>query len=136
MAGRSSAPQLALSKNFAWPVLLQQLSHARLRCGIISLGHVSGRRSSARVQQCQCCEKIASNLFVHVFGECPAWEALRSSAVAALDLPSSTRSWDIMYAILAVHPSSSGYNACISFLDAVVRAAEAYQYKLNVVSES
>ena len=62
MTGMSVAPLVALSMNMEWSALLLQLSHARLRCGTVSLGHLSGRKSSARVQQCQCCNLMVSNL--------------------------------------------------------------------------
>ena len=124
MPGISVSLQTALALELPWHVLLQQLSHARLKCGLIALGHLAGRRTVARSQQCIFCNQLVSCTWMHTFGNCIHWTAHRTASEASLGLDMVTmRSWDFMYTILTVDPRSPSYCVCLGFIDAV--AAEA-----------
>jgi len=123
----SFAPQTALALELPWKVLINQLSHARLKCGLASFGHLSGRRTQARLQQCFICNRLVSNTWMHIFGSCEHWTSLRDAACNALALDIRTaRSWDIMFAIVGVDPRSPAYCVCLEFVNAVVIAADKY----------
>ena len=109
-----------------WPVLLQQLSHVRLRCGLCSLSHLSNKKSKAIVQQCISCGALSSDIWKHIFGECPRWEPRRNLVRQALGVHGGLRSWDLTYWILSVHPHSEAYAVCLNFMDEVVKAADAF----------
>ena len=133
MTGVSKDLSTALASNMPWSQLKKQLSFCRLRSGLVPLGHLSGRRSSARSQQCMSCDAMVSNLWVHVFSECVAWDHLRMLACCALVLPPSCRSWDVMYAILGVRSSSPAYSSCLDFVDEVVGASRSYEFRNSSV---
>ena len=127
--GVSDALACARASNLPWEQMKMQLSLSRLRSGIVPLGHLSRHRSAACVQQCMSCDAMVSNLWVHVFGTCPAWKHMRELAHRALALPPSCRSWDVVYAILGVHANSPAYSCCLVFVDAVVTAANSYKFR-------
>ena len=122
----SDALRLSLQLQSTWKVLLQQRLVERLRCGLVLLGHRSGRPSCARSQICVCCQTVTSHLWAHVFGECPRWVALRADACTVMCLPSASRSWDVMYAVLSRSPSAPGFEPCMEFVAQVVRTAETF----------
>jgi hypothetical protein len=104
--GVSDALACARASNLPWEQMKKQLSLSRLRSGLVPLGHLSRHRSSARVQQCMSCDAMVSNLWVHVFGACTAWNHMREPAHRALALPPYSRSWDVVHAILGVDANS------------------------------
>lgn len=129
MNGELRAPHMALTMGLPWGVLLMQLSQVKLRCATVSLGHLSGRRSAARSLQCIGCDRWVSNSCVHVFGDCPRWEAVRAKVIVSLQLPVGCRTWDITYSVLGCAPGSAAFACCLEFMEDVVRHAEAYRYK-------
>ena len=60
----------ALRLRVPWSVLVGHRSLSRLRCGLISLGHVNHRTTSAAVQQCLFCMKRYSSVCLHVVCHC------------------------------------------------------------------
>ena len=127
--GELRAPHMALTMGLPWGVLLKQLSQVKLRCATVSLGHLSGRRSAARLLQCIGCDRWVSNTCVHAFGDCPRWDAIRARATVSLQLPVGCRTWDITYSVLGCAPGSPAFACCLEFMEEVVRFAEAYKYK-------
>ena len=104
--------------------MCQQLSHVRLRCGLVDLGHLAGRQCWARAQQCIGCNVLFTHMWAHVFGECPCWNAERDTVFAGLTSSQhAIRSWDIMFLILAATPADRHYAQCLHFIDAVVSSA-------------
>ena len=96
----------------------------RLRCGLVPLGHRDGKVTCARNQQCVFCNLKTGHLWAHVFGECPAWPSLRSTACLMRGLSLGTRSWDILFSVVSVRPGDAGYVECVRFVHEVVCAAE------------
>ena len=102
----SEAMPMTLQLHLPWALMLKQLSFCKLRCGLVPLGHLSGRKAYGRSQQCMNCDAMVSNLWVHAFGECIIWTNLRNAACRVFELPPTCRSWDITYEILSVLPVS------------------------------
>ena len=127
--GELRAPHMALTMGLPWGALLKQLSQVKLRCATVSLGHLSGRRSAARLLQCIGCDRWVSNTCVHAFGDCPCWDAIRARATVSLQLPVGCRTWDVTYSVLGCAPGSPAFACCLEFMEEVVRFAEAYKYK-------
>ena len=115
-----------LFSDIPWSALLMQRSLARLRCGLVKLGHKGGKHTTASVQGCISCCCESSSLWTHVFGECPHWQRPRAEAAAGLSLAPGARSWDIMYGILSCPSDSQAYVVCLSLVHNVVVAAEQF----------
>ena len=125
MTGPSTACERALELKLSWSVLMRQRAHVRIRCGLPSLGHVGGRASKARVQQCLYCDELVSNTWVHVFGCCPMWNAQRDAVTTTLRL-GDARSWDVMYSVLTAFPGQPQYISALTFIDAVLEQADRF----------
>ena len=121
----STSLERGLLLKLHWDVLHLQRAHARLRCGLVELGHLHGKISKARVVSCIRCDTAVSHLWAHVFGDCCAWANERRSAVQASAL-SDTRSWDIMFKVLTSTPDNPGYVECLRFIGHVVTDAERF----------
>ena len=128
MPSSSNAVRLAISWNLPWNIMCKQLSMCRLRCGLVPLGHLSRKKSYARVQQCMSCDAMVSNPWVHVFGECHVWRHMREPTCRALGISDSSRSWDKMYGILGVQPESDAYSHCLEFVNQVVVDAGKFRF--------
>ena len=122
-SGPSPALKLALRSNFSWRVLVSQRAVARLRCGLVLLGHRSGKPSCAKSQSCLFCGCTTDHLWAHVFGECPAWAAHRQAVVTHLHCD-GLRSWDFMYRVVSATAEAPGYDICALFVAEVVGRAE------------
>jgi hypothetical protein len=66
------------------PVALHLRSWLRLRCGLLDLSHIDGRRSAARVQSCIACEGSVRNPMVHCLSLCTYWSIKRAAVLACL----------------------------------------------------
>ena len=122
----SNALKWGLQPDRAWGVLLGQRYMVRLRCGLVPLGHRHLKLSPASTQCCIFCDVETSAVWAHVFGACPQWSSLRSHALCAMGLAQDSRQWDTMYSVLASCPDAPGYEQCISFVSAVVVAADTF----------
>ena len=78
------------------------------------------------IQQCISRGTLSSDIWKHIFCECPRWEPRRNLVRQALRVDVGLRSWDLTYCILGVHPHSDGYATCLNFMDEVVKAADAF----------
>ena len=95
-----------------WDVLLATRAHCRLRAGLITLRCRSGKRSSARLQNCIFCSCSTRNATVHVIGKCAAWSQWRSKVRALLEDASCAISADsLTMRILKTRPEESLYSA-------------------------
>ena len=118
----SVALKSALSRDFAWNVLIGQRAVARLRCGLVSLGHRDGNPSCAATQCCVFCNCSSSSMWAHVFAVCPRWSAQRQLLLVSSSCP-SIRPWDVMYFIVGTTPANPDYEACVLFIADVVADA-------------
>ena len=66
------------------PAGLQVRSWLRLRCGLLDLSHIDGRRSAARVQSCIACGLSVRNPMVHCLSLCSHWSRQRAVFSACL----------------------------------------------------
>jgi len=69
--------KLGLQLELPWFSLVLQRSMARLRAGLLSFGHVEGRRSSARRRNCIFCNVMCLSINFHVMCTCSHWDMLR-----------------------------------------------------------
>ena len=59
-------------------------SWLRLRCGLLVLSHLDGRRSAARFQLCIFCGSWIRNPMVHCLSKCPHWNSHRDGICLCL----------------------------------------------------
>ena len=117
----------AIRSQFPWQRLHKQLSLARLRAGLVDIGHLAGRRSRARAVQCIWCDDLVSKLWAHVFGEFQHWCSYRSAVCIAMNgNVALSRTWDIMFATLSAAPGDAWFFSCLDYVDAVVASAETF----------
>lgn len=121
----SDVLKLAMKLDLGWAVLIGQRAVARLRCGLIPLGHKDGRSSSAATQSCVFCNCCSSSMWAHVFAVCPRWLVQRQ-VILESNFCHSVRPWDLMYFIVGATPDSPAYGACVSFVAQVVAGAERF----------
>ena len=69
---------VAFKAGLKWDTLIGHLSLSRLRTGMIILGHLNEKRSSAKVLSCISCGKRYTGMYFHVLCVCPAYAQLRS----------------------------------------------------------
>ena len=62
-------------KAMSWAELRGHRSMCRLRAGILSLGHLRGKRTSLPQSQCILCDKLVRSPYAHALGECRAFDA-------------------------------------------------------------
>ena len=118
--------QTSFSIQLPWDILLKQRSAVRLRCGLLDLGHASGKRTRARAQTCIFCGELVSQLWLHVFCSCTRWNEERGRVMNCLPSVEGARGWTIMLNILCSSCDSSQYSKCIEFVDAVVQASDVF----------
>ena len=116
----------SFSIQLSWDTLMQRRSAARLRCGLIDLGHLHGKRTRARAQQCVFCDELVSQLWLHVFCACPVWSEKRNHVMRCMPSLECSRGWTIMQSVLSAPCDSSQYHPCIDFIDAVVRESDLF----------
>jgi hypothetical protein len=124
-SGSSEVLKLAMKLDLGWAVLIGQRAVARLRCGLIPLGHRDGRPSSAATQSCVFCSCCSSSMWAHVFAVCPRWHVQRQVVLESHSC-NSGRPWDLMYFIVGATPDSPAYGACVIFVAQVVAGAERF----------
>ena len=98
----------ALRAKCSWQTLLGHRSLCRLRCGLIMLGHVNQRASSAHVQYCVFCDKRYTSVFAHVACSCPIFAAHR------MELKRAGVDCDLLDLWLA-KPGANGFAQIVNF---------------------
>ena len=126
MPGISDRLSRGLTLPCSWSELLNQGLAARLRCGLVELGHRNNVRTRARTQSCVFCQRSTSHLWAHVFGECTCWESIRISTAAAMGVPDDIRSWDLMFAIVSAKPGVPGYMQSLEYVRKIVLGADSF----------
>lgn len=116
-----SAFQDAMRTGLPWSILLRQRSHTRLRCGLVELGHLRGRRTKAKKQNCIFCGHgvAVELLWLHVFCGCTIWSRQTADISARLGVSAP----DMLLCILLATPDSDNYPMCVSFMDEIVQAS-------------
>eukprot|EP00439_Symbiodinium_sp_Y106_P014098 s1239_g2.t1 len=71
-----------LAMRAPWKTLLGHRAIIMLRCGYVTLGHVDGRQSQAKVQACAFCQRHYSNVVFHAVRACHCFDALRQECLA------------------------------------------------------
>ena len=108
--------------------LLSQRADIQLRRGYVSLGHLSGKKSKAQVQQCIFCGRRYSNVRLHVLCACTCFVNFRQQCTTHF-----SSGLDIDMSSLNIPPSHPGYRPIIAlFAHEVVRPA---QYFLEGVKQ-
>ena len=99
-----------------WDLLVGQRSLARLRAGLLRLGHRRGRRSSARHQSCICCDREIEDTAWHVIFECSGINAdLRSALADAMtDGSEGLSATEALSTVLLLPVDSPAYPAVIA----------------------
>ena len=116
----------SLWMNLPWTTMMKHRSIARLRCGLVDLGHLRGRRSRAKKQCYIFCDELVSQLWVHTFCLCPIWKADSNSAASSIPDSEKNCSWALMRAIVSAPTDSARYASCAAFIDAVVCASDRF----------
>ena len=108
-----------LKLNLPWNVLLSQRAVIQLRRGYVELGHVGGRKSTAKIQECIFCAKRYSNVKFHVIHACIKLDHARQPC--APHFPCG-----IDLAMLDIPPCHPGYEPMALFAQEVVRRARVF----------
>ena len=106
----------------SWNTLTGHLHLCRLRCGMMRLGHLNGRGSGAKVQQCILCNKRYTAVFSHVITSCSSLASERSSWQAALDRAVCAQD-------LTCGPDETGFVEAVVFASEVARESHAFWSK-------
>ena len=94
-----------LGLNLPWNVLLSQRAVIQVRRDYVVFGHVNGKKSKARVQECILCQKRYSNVKLRTVNACAGLLDVRRPCFVYFPQGLDSTIFDI-------HPSHPGYCRC------------------------
>ena len=106
----------SLGLNLPWNVLLSQRAVIQVRRDYVVFGHVNGKKSKARVQECILCQKRYSNVKFHIVNACAGLVDVRRPCLVYFP---QRLDFDI-------HPSHPGYMPVALFAQELVRRARLF----------
>ena len=106
----------SLGLNLPWNVLLSQRAAIQVRRDYVVFGHVNGKKSKARVQECILCQKRYSNVKFHIVNACAGLVDVRRPCLVYFP---QRLDFDI-------HPSHPGYMPVALFAQELVRRARLF----------
>ena len=109
---------IALQSSLPWNIMIAQQALIRLRRKYVALGHVDGRESRAKVQQCIFCNKRYSNTLLHVLCACPSFASFRTQCLLHFDV--------MNLGVLFTSPDHGGFVPIAAFAAEVVGLADDY----------
>ena len=109
---------IALQSSLPWNIMIAQQALIRLRRKYVALGHVDGRESRAKVQQCIFCNKRYSNTLLHVLCACPSFASSRTQCLLHFDA--------MKLGVLFTSPDHGGFVPIAAFAAEVVGLADDY----------
>ena len=109
----------SLGLNLPWNILLCQRAVIQVRRDYVIFGHVNGKKSQARVQECILCQKRYSNVKFHIVNACAGLVDFRRPCL--VHFPQGLDS-----TIFDIDPSNPGYGPMALFAQELVRRARLF----------